>query len=169
MASKKGFIVVAILILLGGGAYWWLESLKTGADSTATDSGSADGSIPGEVSTGGMAENCGSDLACGNRFLAACNPAVFTAKGGALTVQTTILGKKDALCEIGSSVALSQLAGAAQPSADNGAGGQPKGDGKLSMTCTVPLGFDFARLTTWLQGTGINGCEGELREFYDSI
>lgn len=116
-----------------------------------------------------MAENCGNDLSCGNRFLAACEPAVFTAQGGALTVETTILGKEGSLCKIGSTVTLSQLVGLADPSADNGAGGQPRGDGKLSMTCTVAMGLNFNSLTASLKGAGLQKCTGELKNFYDTL
>lgn len=165
MASKKGFIVVIILIVIGGGAYWWLNGLKTGAEpaedghDALTDSEVAEDNEGG----GGMAENCGNDLSCGNRFLAACEPAVFTAQGGALTVETTILGRKGALCEIGSSVALSQLAGLADASLDK------NGDGKLHMTCSVQSGLDFNALTVYLKGAGLAKCSGELKNFYDTL
>lgn len=162
MASKKGFIVVILLLLIGGGAYWWLNGLKTGADSTATDSGSAGSSVPGEVSTGGMAENCGSNLSCGNKALAACEPAVFTAQGGPLMVKTTVLGKVAGGCNIDSSVAKAQFAGLADAFDINK-------DGQLNMACTVQSGLNFDALTLYLKGAGLAKCSGELKSFYDSI
>lgn len=159
MASKKGFIVVIILIVIGGGAYWWLNGLKTGAE----PSENGDGSIPGEVTTSGMADTCGNDLACGNRILTACTPGSFTGKTERLEEEITVLGKGDVSCKITASRALAALEPFGKPALD------VNKDGKLEMACDVPPGLDFARLTKWLQGAGINGCEGELREYYDSL
>ena len=163
MASKKGLIVVVILILLGAGAYWWLNSLKTGADSGATDSGAAaDGSVPGEVTTSGMADTCGKDLACGNMILKACTPGTFSAQGGPFLVETTVVGQSAGGCSIISSIAAAQFAGAADAFDVNK-------DGQLPMACTVQSGLNFDALTLYLKGAGLTKCSGELKSFYDSI
>lgn len=158
--SKNVVIGIIVIVILGAGYWWWnnREATSSGND-VAADTSAASGGEGG----GGMAENCGNDLSCGNRFLAACEPAVFNAQGGALTVETTVLGRKGGLCEIGSSVALSQLAGIADASLDK------NGDGKLSMTCTVETGLNFDRLTQSLKGAGLQKCSGELRVFYDTL
>lgn len=152
--SKKVWtiLIVVIVVLLA----WWL--LSKGGDAVKQAVRNDTASAPA-----GAPKACGDDLACGNALLAACNPGSFTGKTERQEVQTTVLEKGEVSCKITSSLPLAALGPFAKPALD------VNKDGKLEMACDVPLGLDFARLTTWIQGAGINGCTGELREFYDSL
>lgn len=158
--SKKVVIGIIIIVILGAGYWWWSNRAVTPSEgNTAAETNVAPGNGGDKITT----QACGSDLACGNRLLAACQPTVFTAQGGAMTVETAVLGKKGLLCEISSTIALSQLAGFADASLDK------NGDGKLSMNCAVEMGLNFDGLTKALKGSGLQKCTGELRAFYDSL
>lgn len=170
--------VIALIAILGFGYWWWVNrDMNTGTDDGAYTEVEEEAAPAAEVvakpsvddsNEGGGGANlpndCGNDLACGNKDLATCDPVMFTAQGGALTIKTTVQGSGDgSRCQISSSVALSQLAGIADASLDK------NGDGELSMQCTVQMGLDFNGLTAYLKGPGLQSCSGELKAFYDSL
>lgn len=152
--NKKvlAILIVVIVVLLA----WWLLSKAGDAAKEAVRDDAASAPV-------GAAQACGADLACGNALLAACQPGSFIGKSPRQEVNITVVERGEVSCKITSSLALAGLGPFGKPALD------VNKDGKLEMACDVPFGLDFDRLTTWLKGPGLNGCEGELREFYDSL
>lgn len=150
--NKKvlAIIIVVVVVLLG----WWL--LSRGSDGTPASDDAAAGAVAAP-------QACGADITCGNALLAVCKPGSFIGKSPRQEVSVTVVERGEVGCKITSSIALAGLGPFGKPALD------VNKDGKLEMACDVPLGLDFDRLTTWIQGAGINGCTGELREFYDSL
>mgnify|MGYP001618658774 CR=1 FL=1 len=153
MSKKVGAILFVVIVVV---LAWWLLSKGGDAVKEAVRDDAA-----GAVA--GAPQACGADLACGNALLTACKPGSFVGKTERQETAITVVERDEVSCKITSSLALAALGPFAKPALD------VNKDGKLEMACDVPLGLDFARLTTWLAGAGINGCEGELRNFYDSI
>lgn len=143
-------IIVVAVVLLG---WWWLSR---GSNGTPASDGTAAGAVAAP-------QACGADITCGNALLAACKPGSFVGKSSQQDVNVTVVERAEAGCNIISSLTMAQLGVFAKPAFDK------NNDGKLEMACEVPLGMDFEQLTTWLQGAGLNECEGELREFTDSL
>ena len=95
--------------------------------------------------------------------LASCTPGTFSGASERLTIDITVKEKVAGGCAITAGVSVAQGAGFF------GAYDKNK-DGNLTMDCVVPSTIgNFAQLTDYLKGPGLQGCSGEYKDMVNSV
>jgi len=159
--GKKIFAGVLTLVILGA-VYVWSES--DGGDDFFDEDSTVEEGEAMEKDDDTPAPAAAPAATGGAGSLAGCVPGNFVGDDGGRKIEITVVEKVGDTCKIISAqdTALYSVMG--------GDDYDKNGDGKLTMTCTIPDSVDdFDILTGYLQEGGLEDCEGEMKDFSDYL